>query len=287
MRVPAWFERDPDLLTAVREQVAATEQPLIVVVDGGAAFIRGAIAVTDPSGVVEAERFSVEIELAADHPDGVPTVREIDGRIPRVQDRHVNRDGSACVFVIDERWKAWPPGGTLTDFINGPVYDFFVWQAGVELTGTPPFAARPHQVAGVREFYEEAAQTKDPLIVLTFLLKLAEEELDLGEDCYCGRRATLRECHFSRVRLFRGRVSLKRAGEVLVALKNQLLAEASANRRRAIDEPIAGPPPASSLRLTMPAPTEPSGDFDRLRLRSARLRSIGPGSHPSLQGRSA
>jgi len=50
------------------------------------------------------DRYSVELQLARNHPAGLPVVRETGGRIPRHIDRHLlAADGTACVLLPDER----------------------------------------------------------------------------------------------------------------------------------------------------------------------------------------
>lgn len=270
--MPTWFERDPALLATALQQVAASasRHPVFLVVEPERAFVRGAIVVADPITAVEAARYSIEIALADDHPNGVPTVRETDGRVPWTADRH-NSGGRACVFVEDERWRAYPRGGTLTQFIDGPVFHYFLWQAGVELTGNPPFRARAHGDEGVREFYEEAAGTNDPLKVLRFLFMLADMWLDSSANCYCGSHRPLEDCHVANVRTHRRRISRRRATQVLRALGERMFAEADAARARRDDSPAPGPPPARVFRLgTRPAQLPEPDQLDRLRLVSDR-----------------
>lgn len=47
------------------------------------------------------DRYSVELQLARNHPAGLPVVRETGGRIPRHLDRHVLSNGTACVLIPD------------------------------------------------------------------------------------------------------------------------------------------------------------------------------------------
>jgi hypothetical protein len=97
--------------------------------------------------------FSIQIQLPAEYPISVPLVFETAGRIPRIPDRHVNPDGSACLFVPDARWKHWPVGSDLLQFVSGPVHYHFLAQAYFELEGKWLFGERPHGDDGVLDLH--------------------------------------------------------------------------------------------------------------------------------------
>src|SRR5262249_5423479 len=49
--------------------------------------------------------YLIEIEFYNDHPNTVPTVRELANRIPKNASHHVYKEGTLCLFLPDERWK--------------------------------------------------------------------------------------------------------------------------------------------------------------------------------------
>jgi hypothetical protein len=155
---------------------------------------------------VEIARYNIEIEIPA-NPRDLPKVREVGGKIPHAADRHINRtDGLACLFVPDERWRHYPIGSSLIEFIRKPLREFFLWQAYYDLEGKPLFPARSHEAAGVLESYCDELQTNDPSVVIKFLDYLGSKRPKGHWDCYCGSRRRLRDCHFAKLLSFREKI---------------------------------------------------------------------------------
>ena len=155
---------------------------------------------------IEIARYDIEIEIPAD-PKDLPKVREVGGKIPQTKERHVNSgDGSACLFVPDERWKYYPIGSSIIEFIRNPVREFFLWQAYYDIEGKPLFPGRSHGPDGVLESYFEELQTKNPRVVVKFLDYLGSKKPKGHWDCYCGSGKRLRDCHFAKLLALRERI---------------------------------------------------------------------------------
>ena len=123
------------------------------------------------------DRYSVELQLARNHPSGLPVVRETGGRIPRHDDRHINTaDGTACVLIPDERWRLWPPGAPLLKFLTGPLHSFFLAQTMVEEGEPWPFGQWAHGAKGVFQYYRELLKTSDLRVITTYLDYLSRQE---------------------------------------------------------------------------------------------------------------
>jgi hypothetical protein len=164
------------------------------------------------SYIVEAEgleiaRYDIRIEIP-EKSDAIPKVFEIGGKIPKVTDRHFNtRDrNSACLFVPDEQWKHYPNGSTLISFLQGPVRDFFLWQAHMDLTGKELFPARSHGADGILESYYEELGTKDPVVVRNLLEYLAHNKPKGNRICYCGSGRKLSDCHLGKLMELRRKI---------------------------------------------------------------------------------
>lgn len=195
----------PLLLKQVQSDLRKHFRTLRLVNDGSKVTIRGALPVLADDGT-ELDRFQIEIELPEDFPKSVPSVRETGGRLPRNPDRHVNADGTACLFVRDESWRFWGGDLTLVDFIQGPVYQFFLGQVYFETHNKWPFGERKHFARGVAEYYFDELGTRDIFFVHRFLTYLAAVSVDKSLPCYCGGTARLETCHAGKLFFLRGRI---------------------------------------------------------------------------------
>jgi hypothetical protein len=185
-------------------------------------FVVGSLLLTELD--VEIDRYAIEIEIPGD-PRDLPRVWEVGGKIPRTQERHISpADGSGCLFVPDERWKYYPIGSSIIEFLRKPVREFFLWQAYFDIAGEPLFPGRSHGPAGVLESYCEELQTSDPAVVIKFLDYLSSKKPKGHWNCYCGSGGRLRDCHFAKFRALRDRIPRSYALRSLDLLRGRLQA---------------------------------------------------------------
>jgi hypothetical protein len=207
----AWHETNPTLLFGVQEAVQTAYPSLHFTTMNGVVFMRGSFPLTDGTTVLD--RYSIEVEFATDHPQGVPKVREVGGRIPRTVDRHiVDASGLACLFVPDERAWLYPVNATVLDFLNGPVRSFFLSQSLFELEGRWPFGQRSHGIQGILEFYAEVLETQDVKLILEYLDLLKHREIRGHWRCPCGSGRRLRDCHLLKIVNLHAKIPPSRAG---------------------------------------------------------------------------
>lgn len=144
-----WHRANPALFEKERAEVEAAYPSLHFHVVNDVVFVRGTFPTVGEGEVLD--RYRIEIELPRDSLKSTPIVREVANRIPQTSDRHMNpADGTACVLLPDERWRVWPIGATLLDFLNGPVRNFFLGQSLVEAGEPWPFGQWSHGVDGKR-----------------------------------------------------------------------------------------------------------------------------------------
>jgi hypothetical protein len=187
----AWFEQTPALLEEVRRAIAADQADLRATIVEGAVQVRGSYAVRD--GGVVLDRYQVEIRFPRDYPKTVPVVEEIGGRIPRITDRHISADGTACLLVPEE----WLLAGdqSFRAFLDGPVKNFFLGQLLVEAGKPWPFGERSHGYDGLIESYMELLGITDRTRVIAYFDCLRRKALKGHFDCPCGSNKRLRNCH--------------------------------------------------------------------------------------------
>jgi hypothetical protein len=212
-----WHRRDPALFEKQKVEVEANFPELHFRVVGDLVLVVGTFPIIFMGTVLD--RYSVEIALATDYPKSLPSVREIGGRIPWAAERHINCDGTACVLLPDERWKAWPVGATLLDFLNGPVRNFFLGQSLVERGDPWPFGQWSHGAAGIREYYGELLNTRDTQVICQYLECVSAKKAKGHWPCPCGNGKRLRECHGATVQALREKIARKDAATSLQRIR--------------------------------------------------------------------
>ena len=182
--------------------------------------VDGQVTVTGSMEIKEGhkvlDRFSVEIRLPENYPESVPVVFETGGRIPRIRDRHCYDDtGAACLFLPEERWRVWPKGKSLLQFIDGPVRNYFISQSVFERDGVWPFGQWDHGLDGRKQFYQEIFGTDDLVKVKKYFEFLAAKKVKGHWDCPCGSGKRVRNCHFELVRSLRNKIPRSDASKAI------------------------------------------------------------------------
>lgn len=191
-------------LTAVLEKVSADLRercPNFAVgsIDG-ALEVRGGHPVTTPDGT-EVTRFSVKIQLPSSFPDELPVVFETGNRIPRNSDRHTNPNGSCCVGVPAALRKRLGRNFKVSSYILGPMSEYFLGQALVEIGEPWPAGEARHGPLGVLDFWQSFFPDDLPRQIAQVLRSAAKTKPPRKSSrCPCGRRQPVRRCHRSSIR---------------------------------------------------------------------------------------
>lgn len=194
MKREPWFVQNPTLFEQVKESISNNFPMMVAFIDGDKVFVRGNLQLKDDKyGIID--QYTIEVELPRNYPKGTPIVRELNNKIPKVIDRHINPDGALCLFIPDEKWKYYPDGKSIVDFIKGPVNSYLLSQSYFEQTGKYLFGERPHGAKGILEFYGEILQINDVDIIKTFIAYLSKPRAKGHWLCYCKSGKKLRNCH--------------------------------------------------------------------------------------------
>jgi len=213
-----WYRNDPALYDKEKAEVEANFPDLRFAVENDVVFVRGSFPLMFKGQVLD--RYSVELQLARNHPAGLPVVRETGGRIPRHIDRHIlAADGTACVLLPDERWRLWPVGSPLLKYLTGPLHSFFLAQTIVGEGQPWPFGQWAHGAKGVFQFYREVLKTSDLRVMTTYLEYLAAKKVKGHWPCPCRNGKKLRDCHFDQIKDLREKISRADAERSLNILK--------------------------------------------------------------------
>lgn len=215
----SWHRNDPALYQNEKAGVEACFPDLHFVVENDIVYVRGSFPLIFEGNILD--RYSVELQLATNHPAGLPVVRETGGRIPRHPDRHiVATDGTACVLIPDERWRLWPVGTPLKDFLTGPLHSFFLAQSMVEEGQPWPFGQWAHGAKGIFQYYRELLKTSNLRVITTYLDYLAAKHVKGHWACPCGSGGRVRDCHLGQIKNLRDKISRKDAENSLKTLKD-------------------------------------------------------------------
>jgi hypothetical protein len=188
-----WHRTEPGRYAKEKAEIESAYTHLHFVEDG-VVSVRGSFPIMFEGQ--EFDRYVIEMKLLQDYPKSLPVVWEIGGRIPRTADFHVNpADGTACILLPDERWRIWPSGSTLLQFLDGPVRNFFLSQSLVRLGESWPFGQWDHGAKGIREYYSELLKTDDVRVIIGFLEMLTRKKIKGHWPCPCRRGTRVRECH--------------------------------------------------------------------------------------------
>jgi len=214
----SWQRENPGLYETERAEVQARFPGLHFLEEDNRVYVRGSFPVLFEGQALD--HYSVELELARNHPAGLPIVRETGGRIPRHSDRHINADtGIACVLIPDERWRLWPSGSSLLSFLTGPLHSFFLGQTMVEEGEPWPFGQWAHGAKGIFQFYRELLRTADLRVMIAYLDCLSAKKIKGHWPCDCKSGRKLRDCHINQVKMLRENIARKDAQVSLGILK--------------------------------------------------------------------
>ncbi len=139
------------------------------------------------------DRYEVEIQIAADYPKTVPTVKEVGSRI--AQTFHHNHDGTLCLeapLAVHENFRARE---TLINFVDNLTVPYLYAHSYYLKYGKPPFGEHAHGAEGILADYRNRFQVSEESSVLWLLQILAEDIYRGHHDCPCGSGKKLRNCH--------------------------------------------------------------------------------------------
>lgn len=187
-----WWRKDPELLSKVRADVDAFTNLSLSVIDG-VVIVSGIWSVFGKQHFIR--DYSVKIVLSGDYPLSPPAVFEVGNVIPL--GRHLNGDGTCCLFAPPERWEKWPLGASFSDFLNGAVKEYFFSQAYFELTGQWPFGEWGHNFVGVYEYYQDRLNIESPSKMLNLIGLRNKNKREVKKiACPCGKIKKYVDCHF-------------------------------------------------------------------------------------------
>jgi len=167
-------------------------------------LLEGVLDVTGPKGKLY-DRFHISIEISEKYPKSLPKVKELDSRIPRIADRHINPDSSCCLCLPIAEDIFIKNGFELIEFYESLVVPFFANQVYYEKTDNWAVGEFAHGRKGMRQFYKDAFQTNDERVIVYGL------RISLGwysppfdcMTCFCGSKHPYIICHKLTIEIFK------------------------------------------------------------------------------------
>jgi len=220
-KIRQWYEKHPELYSQEKKGIKEHYPEFNFGNQGDDLTLSGDVYIEKGSRVIS--RFALRVVIPDDYPSSLPLVYEVEGLIPREANRHINdRNGQACLFVPDERWKFLRiEDTTLVAFLSGPVYQFFLNQSYYERTGRWLFEGRSHYADGILEYYFEEFSTRDEVMIAEYLMYLANPAAKGHWLCPCGSERKVRNCHNRLVELHGAKIPPKVAKASLSMIHGQ------------------------------------------------------------------
>ncbi len=143
------------------------------------------------------ESFGIILLFPKAYPNAFPIVFSTDGKIERIDDFHISKEGAICVEHTYVANKLASSGFRLYDFIDYYLPKYFSWvllkQSGV----TQGLEEWGHQDAGTIQIYESLLHNTDRKVIKKFLENyLSATKIGRNSKCYCGNGKKLKHCHY-------------------------------------------------------------------------------------------
>ena len=187
------------LLQEITKTIAFHQPKLRIICVSPSIVIEGGFLLTGKGYGKRIDEYDVRIIADYRYPQKEPKVFEMSGRIPRNADHHINNDGSCCIGVW-EQWLITSDNNSFSQFIKGPLHQYFLSQWCFEKKGKWPFGERSHGEKGVLEACSEIVgipSKKEPIIRYLKTLSLKEKQGCWPKGhwlCPCGSGYIIRKC---------------------------------------------------------------------------------------------
>ncbi len=211
-----WYIKNPTLLQDLKDSLAEAKQDIRLRKIGDSFEIIGSYEIRQ-AGVV-LKTYHIKIKIPDEYPHAIPKVFEIGSLIPNKPERHINSDGSACLFVSHARWEQWPIGSPFSDFLNGPVRNFFLGQIYYDINKCFPWGESGHGSIGIIEYYSNFFGTTDRNLLILYLCRLINP-ITRQTKCPCGKGKRFIQCHGENAKLLLKNITEEEIDQIRSILK--------------------------------------------------------------------
>jgi hypothetical protein len=178
------------------EQVIQRYPNLEVSSEDGEKFLRGSLEVVDDNGK-SWDTYLVEVKYKEEFPYRFPKVFEISGKIPKIADWHIYRDGSCCIDVLPSEIIKCAGGINSTSFIEEELIPYLFNQTYRKVEGYYTGGEYSHGLMGIYEFFSSILRTESDIGKTLALMHYiaTEPRLNRSNKCFCGSNELFRKCH--------------------------------------------------------------------------------------------
>lgn len=186
-----WWKSNPSFFTKEQEYLVAKYPSLDCLIENNTVYIRGKLQIANIAA------FDIEIKLPDDYPNSLPEIKELGGKIPIEDDRHINYDGTCCLTVPAKMYQDLGKNYSIVDFIDKFVVPFFANQVHYEINGAWANGDYNHGNRGMLECYKELLRLSNLKQVVEFMKIALQTCPKTTKNCPCGSGKKLRDCHLS------------------------------------------------------------------------------------------
>lgn len=147
------------------------------------------------------DKYEIEISIPSDYPNKIPTVQEVEGKIPKKF--HRNPDGTLCLETPLRIYKNFRKCETLKNFIDSLIVPYLYSFSYYKQYGKLPFGEHRHGAEGILEDYKNEFGVTENFKALKLLKILAEDNCRGHHLCPCGSGEKLRNCHIKNILLIK------------------------------------------------------------------------------------
>ena len=157
--------------------------------------VKGIIILKHPE-IGEYDKYSVSISFPKCYPMCFPKVIEEGGKIPRLEDRHVNPDNSLCLAVEPEEKLVCRNGISFKYFLDRVLVPHLSRETYRSLAGEYEDGEYSHGIEGLWEYFGHVLNTTGNENILKELGRMLHEKwLGRNVPCFCGSTIKFKNCH--------------------------------------------------------------------------------------------
>jgi hypothetical protein len=180
----------------LQTEIQEVQPDLLVTARSGGFDIGGIFRVLDNEGIL-LDEFQIRMAISECPLLFPPQITETGGRLPVDVNRHVNpANGTVCYFTNEDFYLWLAQGnGKVSEFLEGPLRNYFISQLSFQQTGQWPFGERPHGNLGRLDFYLDLFGLKDAALMPHPFYQLWFQKFKGHHPCPCGSKRQIRRCH--------------------------------------------------------------------------------------------
>ncbi len=183
----------------LNKDIAATLEnypELQLISNNNSNFLKGIYTIRDNHGIIQGD-YEIAIVIPKKYPYEFPQLFELSQNIiPRIDDRHINKQGLACVDIEQNIIIRAKKGITIEDFIEQYVHRYFCWQLRYDAGDRDGLEEWAHYDKGTLQFYRTNFNLYDIKIILKIIQALIENRLPRRNDpCICNSSKKYKACH--------------------------------------------------------------------------------------------